>query len=239
MKKTFLLIAAVLMMGSAAFAGGGFDLAIGPKVGYQTAKLSYAKDDIKAGFANSFTAGLFGRVTIGNFYVQPEVMYFQTEKLFSLNVQNVSEGWLPEENVNFTLNSVNLQVPVFLGFKVLDLDVIALRVQAGPTANFTLSSQTLFDKTYTLTPDEGEAITLGENEEQAFDTKTIAWGIQAGVGVDVLKKITLDINYNFGISKLFGENLINKTEWANYIDTSNIATSTQNLFMVTLGFKFL
>lgn len=50
MKKTFLLIAALLMMGSAAFAGGGFDIALGPKVGYQTATLSYQRDDIKAGF---------------------------------------------------------------------------------------------------------------------------------------------------------------------------------------------
>lgn len=34
MKKTFLMMAVLLMMGSAAFAGGGFDIAIGPKVGY-------------------------------------------------------------------------------------------------------------------------------------------------------------------------------------------------------------
>ena len=58
MKKTFLLIAALLLMGSAAFAGGGFDIAIGPKIGYQTSKLSYDKADIKAGLSNHFTAGL-------------------------------------------------------------------------------------------------------------------------------------------------------------------------------------
>ena len=62
MKKTLLLIAALFMMGSAAFAIGGIDLAIGPKVGFQTAHLSYQKADIKAGFSNHFTAGLFGRV---------------------------------------------------------------------------------------------------------------------------------------------------------------------------------
>ena len=83
MKKTFLLIAALLMMGSAAFAGGGFDIAIGPKVGYQTAKLSYQKADIKSSFSNHFTAGLFGRVTIGRLYVQPEVLYFNRRKLKS------------------------------------------------------------------------------------------------------------------------------------------------------------
>lgn len=236
MKKTFLLIAAALLIGSSVYAGGGFDLAIGPKVGYQTAKLSYQKEDIKAGFANNFTAGLFGRVTIGSFYVQPEVMYFQTEKLFSLNVQNVGQGVLPEENVNFTLNTMNLQVPVLLGFKVLDLDIIALRVHAGPTANFTLASKTLFDQTYTLTPSEGESITLDENE-QAFDTKSIAWGVQGGVGVDILNRITLDVNYNFGISTIFGANLIENTEWGQYVDTNNIDTSKQNLFMVTIGLK--
>ena len=237
MKKTFLLIAAALLIGSSVYAGGGFDLAIGPKVGYQTAKLSYQKEDIKAGFANSFTAGLFGRITIGRFYVQPEAMYFQTEKLFSLDVQNVGQGWLPEENVNFTLNTMNLQVPVLLGFKVIDLDLIALRVHAGPTANFTLASKTLFDHTYTLTPNDGESITLNK-DDQAFDTKSIAWGVQAGVGLDILSRITLDVNYNFGISKIFGANLIENTEWGQYIDTNNIDTSKQNLFMVTIGLKF-
>ena len=237
MKKTFLLIAAALLIGSSVYAGGGFDLAIGPKVGYQTAKLSYQKEDIKAGFANSFTAGLFGRITIGRFYVQPEAMYFQTEKLFSLDVQNVGQGWLPEENVNFTLNTMNLQVPVLLGFKVIDLDLIALRVHAGPTANFTLASKTLFDHTYTLTPNDGESITL-DKDDQAFDTKSIAWGVQAGVGLDILSRITLDVNYNFGISKIFGANLIENTEWGQYIDTNNIDTSKQNLFMVTIGLKF-
>lgn len=237
MKKTFLLIAAALLIGSSVYAGGGFDLAIGPKVGYQTAKLSYQKEDIKAGFANSFTAGLFGRITIGRFYVQPEAMYFQTEKLFSLDVQNVGQGLLPEENVNFTLNTMNLQVPVLLGFKVIDLDLIALRVHAGPTANFTLASKTLFDHTYTLTPNDGESITL-DKDDQAFDTKSIAWGVQAGVGLDILSRITLDVNYNFGISKIFGANLIENTEWGQYIDTNNIDTSKQNLFMVTIGLKF-
>ena len=89
MKKTFLLLVAMLMMGSAAFAGGGFGLAIGPKVGYQTAKLSGNKADIKADFANHFSAGLFGRVNIGHFYVQPEVLYFKTSNIFDASVTGV------------------------------------------------------------------------------------------------------------------------------------------------------
>ena len=38
MKKSFLLLAALLMMSGAVFAGGGLDFSLGPKVGYQTTK---------------------------------------------------------------------------------------------------------------------------------------------------------------------------------------------------------
>jgi opacity protein-like surface antigen len=238
MKKTFLLIAALLMMGCAAFAGGGFDIAIGPKVGYQTTKLSYNKADIKSGFANHFTAGLFGRVTIGRLYVQPEVLYFKTSNLFAVDVAGTGNDNLfnlpTGANVNLTLNQMNLQVPVLVGVKIIDLDLIALRAQVGPTANFVLKSQTLFDKTYTINgqQEELESTTTDQN----FNTKNIAWGLQAGLGVDVLDFITLDINYNFGLSKVF-ENL-NNTTLGETFDFSNIDNTKQSMFMVTVGLKF-
>lgn len=239
MKKTFLLIAAVLMMGSSVFAGDGFDLAIGPKVGYQTAKLSYQKADIQAGFSNHFTVGLFGRFTFGRFYVQPEVLYFKTSNVFELGVTpteiigssfNIPTG----ANVNLTLNQMNLQVPVLVGINILDLDIITLRAQVGPTANFVLQSKTLVDYSYII--GEGSTQHAEANTNQGFDPKTIAWGLQAGLGVDVLRRITLDINYNFGVSKIFKG--LNNTELGNYFNFDNIDDTKQNLFMVTVGFKF-
>ncbi len=239
MKKTFLLIAALLMMGSAAFAGGGFDLAIGPKVGYQTARLSYQKADIKSSFSNHFTAGLFGRVTIGRLYVQPEVLYFKTSNIFEGHVTGVESDNLfnlpTGANVNLTLNQMNLQVPVMIGVNILDLDIVTLRAQAGPTANFVLKSQTLYDKTYTLNGQQGEI--ENTTTDQDFDTKSISWGVQAGLGVDVLKRITLDINYNFGVSKMF--DALNQTTLGETFDFSNIDNTKQNMFMVTLGIKLL
>jgi hypothetical protein len=239
MKKTFLLIAALLMMGSAAFAGGGFDLAIGPKVGYQTAKLSYQKADIKSSFSNHFTAGLFGRVTLGRLYVQPEVLYFKTSNIFEGHVTGVESDNLfnlpTGANVNLTLNQMNLQVPVMVGVNILDLDIVTLRAQAGPTANFVLKSQTIYDKTYTLDGQQSEI--ANTTTDQDFDTKAISWGIQAGLGVDVLKRITLDINYNFGLSKMF--DALNQTTLGETFDFSNIDNTKQNTFMVTLGIKLL
>ena len=239
MKKSFLILAALLMMGSAAFAGGGLDFGIGPKVGYQTAKLSYQRDDIKAGFANHFTVGVFGRLEIAGFYMQPEVLWFKSSNAFNL-ATNVSQDTivsgiaLPSgADMTFTRNAMNIQVPIFLGYKYDVIDnLLAIRAQVGPTLNFTIPQKTYISKA------------IGENEpveidNESFDTKSIAFGLQAGLGVDVLKRITLDINYNFGISKVFGANLINNTEWGQYIDTNNISDAHTNMFMVTVGYKFL
>ena len=241
MKKTFLLIAALLMLGSAAFAGGGIDLAIGPKIGYQTAKLSYNKANIKSDFSNHFTAGIFGRVTIGRVYVQPEVLYFKTSNLFDASVTGLeSENLfnLPTgANVNLTLNQMNLQVPVMVGVNIIDLDIITLRAQAGPTANFILKSQTLYDETYSLNGQQFELDQNNATTDKDFDTKTIAWGVQAGLGVDILKRITLDINYNFGLSKMFDK--LNETSLGETFDFNNIDNTKQNMFMVTVGYKFL
>lgn len=240
MKKTFLLIAALLMLGGAAFAGGGIDLAIGPKVGFQTAFLSYQKADIKAGFSNHFTAGIFGRVTIGRVYVQPEVLYFKTSNVFDAHVIGVEENEnlfnLPTgANVNLTLNQMNLQVPILVGFNVIDLDVVTLRAQVGPTANFVLQSKTLYDQTYTL---EGQTAEIANTTtDEKFNPKSISWGVQAGLGVDVLKRITLDINYNFGLSKMF--DALNETTLGETFDFSNIDNTKQNMFMVTVGIKLL
>jgi len=238
MKKTFLLIAAMLMMGNAAFAGGGFDISIGPKVGYQTPILSYDKAQIKADFSNHFTAGLFGRVTIGRIYVQPEVLYFKTSNVFETSVTGVeSENLfnLPTgANVNLTLNQMNLQVPVLVGVNVIDTKLLTLRAQAGPTANFVLQSQTLFDNTYTI---NGQQENLeNPTTDEKFDTKSIAWGLQAGVGVD-LWRFTLDVNYNFGLSKVFKN--LNDTPLGETFDFSNIDETKQSMFMVTVGFKLL
>lgn len=237
MKKSFLFLAALLIMGSSAFAIGGVDLSIGPKVGYQTSKLSYDKADIKAGFANNLTLGVFGRVEIGNLYVQPEILWFKTSSLFDMSIDTTSASFLGIDypdggNLRMTRNAMNIQVPVMIGYKLEILSKLALRVQVGPTANFIIPQKTMLNKT--IGNDEGFELP----EDKDFDTKSIAWGLQGGVGVDFLK-FTLDINYGFGISKLYGKEIINNTQWGDMIDVDNIATATQNQFMVTVGYKFL
>lgn len=233
MKKTFLLIAALLMMGTAAFAGGDL-FTFGPKVGYQTSKLSYATSDIKNGFSNHFTVGIFGRVSIGRLYVQPELLYFKTSNVFDVTLgQGTNIFNIPDNaSINVTLRQANLQLPVLVGFKILDFDLIKLRAQVGPTANFVLQSKTLVDYKVNEVPGNEQEAGSG----QGFDTRTIAWGAQVGLGVDVWK-FTLDINYNFGLSKVY--DVLNNTTLGETFNFANTDKTNQNLFMVTVGFKIL
>lgn len=241
MKKTILILAALLMLGSSAFAIGGVDLSVGPKIGYQTAKLSYQKSDIKSGFANSFTVGLFGRVEFQGLYVQPEVLWFKSTNAFDMQIDKSNAealGYEYPNGVQFTMtrNAMNIQVPVLVGYKYDVMDILALRAQVGPTANFVIPGKTLVQKSAAM-----EGAEFPEQLEDAeFDTKSIAWGVQMGVGADVLG-FTIDINYNLGVSKIFGSRIIEglDTNWANAIDLNNIDQTKQNLFMVTVGYKFL
>ena len=238
MKKTFLILVTLLMMGSAAFAGGDFDFAIGPKVGYQTTKLSYYKADIKSSFSNHFTAGIFTRFTIGKFYIEPEVLYLNTSNIFKLTATGTPGDNLfnlpTDAEIKLTLNSMNLQVPILLGFNFLDLKILTLRAQVGPTMNFILSSKTVYDKTYSLNDIEHPINNVDTDER--IKTKSLSWGLQAGLGLDLLKRITLDINYNFGLSSVL--NKLDGTVLGNTFDLSNIDRSKENIFMVTVGIKF-
>lgn len=238
MKKTFLILATLLLMGSTAFAGGDFDFSIGPKVGYQTTKLSYYKADIKSSFSNHFTAGIFTRFTIGKFYIQPEVLYLSTSNIFKLTATGTPGDNLfnlpTDAEIKLTLNSMNLQVPIMLGFNILDIKILTLRAQVGPTMNFVLDSKTVYDKTYSLNGNEHE---IGDvTTDERFRTKTLSWGLQAGLGLDLLRRITLDINYNFGLSSVL--NKLDGTVLGNTFDLSNIDKSKENIFMVTVGIKF-
>ena len=135
-----------------------------------------------------------------------------------------------------TRNAMNIQVPVLVGYKYDVMDILALRAQVGPTANFVIPGKTLVQKSAAM---EGAELPAAL-EDAEFDTKSIAWGVQMGIGADILG-FTLDINYNLGVSKIFGAKLLNNldSEWINAVDLNNMDQTKQNLFMVTVGYKLL
>ena len=228
MKKLLLVLAVVLFANVARAEGFGFCL--GPKIGYQTTKLSLEKAEIKKGFSDHFTAGVFGRITISNFIIQPELLWFKSGQVFNFNIQpdaNVNQGNVNVElNPSLTMTQQNLALPIFLGYQI-DGGLLKLRANVGPVMYFVLSQKQEVDS-------EGNTQSV---DFKNLDAKGMTWGAALNVGLDVWK-LTLDINYSFGLSKFFKSDSV---DWSfgNSSGSFALDKTKQNVFTITLGLKFL
>ena len=196
--KKYLLFFVFLLSASIVFAG----LNIGVKVGYNAARLSTSMDTITTNFKSGFQFGAFVRIG-KRFYVQPEVYYTTQGGVFTSNSSNWKQ--------NIKLGSID--IPVLVGFKLINNDNLNLRILAGPAASI------IVNKTIENTGNITDPITK-------TDINTLNWNIQAGAGVD-LWKFTLDIRYQIGLNQLI------KEVGAMKFDSHN------NVWVVSLGFKIL
>lgn len=222
MKKLFLALAIVLFAQVAKAEGFGF--CIGPKIGYQTAALSLKKDDIKSSYKSNLTAGVFGRITIKNFIIQPEVLWFKSGKVFDFNIAPSLNPAGVALNPSVTLTQQNLAVPIFLGYQ-LDGKLVKIRGNVGPVMYFVLSQK--------------QEVSAGNQNVDMDDlnTQNMTWGAALNIGVDVWK-LTLDINYSFGLSNMFGSDDV-AWQFGPYNGSIALDKTKQNMFTVTLGFKLL
>jgi hypothetical protein len=126
-----------------------------------------------------FHGGLFVRLSLLGIYIQPELLLTSSE-----NKIKITEPGIPEEIRTQKFNK--LDIPVLLGFKLGPV-----RINAGPAATIKLSSpKELFDT---------------EGYENLY--KSATFGYQAGVGVDILNKLTLDLRYEGNLNK-FGNEIV-------------------------------
>ena len=210
MKKLLLVLAVILFANVARAEGVGFHF--GPKIGYQTANLSYDKADIQKGFSEHLTAGIFGRLCIHNFLIQPELLWFKSGQVFSLEGANLSEL-----DPRIEMSQQNLAVPIMVGYQFLDLKLLKLRAHVGPVMYFVVDQTNKCNY---------------ENQELKLEANKLSWGGQVGVGVDILL-FTLDVNYSFGLTKLIDSDKVNIGGQDFEFDTK------QSLFTVTLGVKLV
>lgn len=143
------------------------DFSIGPKIGVSQGNVSVNGD----GFTSSdsrlgYHVGGFIRMG-GNFiFIQPEVLYTNTGgEISRLDGPNT---------VTYAATFNRLDVPLMVGIKLANI----FRVQAGPVANFIMSSELRDNVDNVIDPD--------------YNTSTI--GYQAGIGLDIANMI-LDLKY--------------------------------------------
>jgi hypothetical protein len=122
--------------------------------------------------------GIFMRFTLLGIYIQPEAVFASTT--FEYNVQEVQSQ--PSKVMSQKFN--RLSVPVLVGLKLGPL-----RLNAGPAASIMLGSP--------------QALINDPNFEDMY--KGAIWGYQAGVGVDLLKKLSFDVRYAGSLGEKFGD----------------------------------
>ncbi len=192
MKKIF-LAAVICMFSSALFAQLSSPVNFGLHAGLVSTKADYENSSlssIKEESKNGMMVGAFLRINLNKWYVQPELNYVSRKSEVSL------------EGIPFDLKTKSLDVPILLGYKIVKLPAFKLRAFAGPVASFKI--------------DDSFKNTLGEIDE---DFNGAVWNAKVGAGVDVWK-LTLDVDYEFGLS-----------------DVSSEFLKKNKMMNVTLGFK--
>ncbi|HPE34463.1 MAG TPA: porin family protein [Bacteroidales bacterium] len=203
MKKLIFLLFFLLPAG---IAFGQFTL--GPKVGYITTDLSTDPDNIKTDVEGNFNFGVFLRLGKKP-YFQPEVIWHSKNTEFARD-QDVNTLGISQE-----IDLKTIEIPVLVGFRLLNFGVGNFRLMAGPSACITI------DKSVSTT--NGSEFT---NPITSADIEDLTWGFNIGAGVDLFM-FTLDVRYQEGLTELI------KT--AGDIEFNTKGKS----FMVSLGWKIL
>lgn len=155
---------------------------VGPKIGISSSSIKVEDvENIASGNSSvGFHAGLFSRITIAGFYVQPELTFTS------------SGGEIKyDDNAGNNLDQVTelkynkLDVPVLVGMRFAKI----LRVNAGPAFSLILSE---------------DARNKGTVDEVKSNYNNATVGYQAGVGLDI-GKITLDLRYEGSLNNLSDE----------------------------------
>lgn len=208
MKKIFwIFVLSILPFGI--FAQG--PISFGPKIGWNSTRLSTDYSDYVKSMKSGLQGGLFFSLYLKNFYIQPEA-YFSIKRGALETAMDPANPTAPV--IKQTINLQSVDVPVLLGYKLLDLKLARLRIWGGPVASF------LLNKEYTLSID-------GSNQSERItrdDFTDAVWSAQIGAGLDLLM-LTFDIGYEFGLDKFLTIHSVDDIGFRN------------NLFYCSLGWR--
>lgn len=181
MKKIIVAVLA-LVLAAPLFSQFKFGLKAGVSTDFTFTNLDLSQANVNVILQNArsaewgFQGGAFMRVSIAGFYLQPEFLLATATN--SLTYAGVVDGQPVDELLEQKFTKLN--IPVLLGFKLGPL-----RINAGPAASILFSgpSELIDIATY----------------------RTATFGYQAGVGLDLFKKLTLDVRYEGNLNQFGNE----------------------------------
>jgi len=160
---------------------------IGFKLGVHTVNIDGAKDivlrdDRSISYKDAdlgFQGGLYGRIPIGSFFLEPRVMFHTSSVKYTINGEN---GSIVDNIVNETFT--NLDIPLLIGKKILFLDIMA-----GVVAHVHLDAAS-------------DLINFSEYNEK-FKNASYGWRLGAGGEID---RLSLSVEYEGNFSR-FGNHI--------------------------------
>lgn len=162
----------------------------------------YVVDAIK-GANYGFHAGAFVRLSLFGIYIQPELLFTSRTDEYS-----VSDMENPAQIVKQQFNQLDL--PVMLGAKLGPV-----RINAGPSARLLINSpKDLID----------------DPDFEAMYNK-FTFGYQAGLGFDIIKRITVDLRYEGSLQKF-------QTQIENLAGDKFYLDDRPNAFLLSVGIMF-
>lgn len=217
----FVFVVALLLTGTSSYA----QFSIGLKAGYTSSLTfgslssvtngTYDLGSVKSEMWNNFQAGIFTRLIFGKLYIEPELLYTLQKKEYEITIEDLT-------NHNVTLNKLvnvsTIDVPILVGFKVIDLGIVNIHAFAGPKLRFLANSALNFQN-----PDGGN-FDIGQISTEAKKSNV---GLEIGAGVDIFN-LTIDARANL-ISNMAESKLNGKT----------LASLPSNTLVISLAWKIL
>ncbi len=151
-----------------------------------------------------FHGGVFFRLTVFGIYLQPEFLLSTRTNEYTVKNVQTSASSIVKQNFN------KLDIPVMVGLKLGPV-----RLNAGPAASLLINSpKALIDNT---------------DFKNTYSKMTI--GYQAGVGLDILKFLTIDLRYEGSLKKY-------QNQIQNLAGTTFNLDDRPNAFLLSLGLLF-
>jgi hypothetical protein len=181
--KKILVILFALLLAAPVFSQVKFGLKAGVSTDFTFTNANLQGTDVdvvleKAKNAEwGFQGGAFVRASFAGIYIQPELLLATATN--TLTYAGTVDGNPVDELLEQKFTKVN--IPVMVGFKLA-----FLRINAGPAASFLIN-------------DPAELVDGATYKKATF-------GYQAGLGVDILKKLTLDVRYEGNLNQ-FGDQI--------------------------------
>ena len=214
--KKVLLVSVMVFMATFSYA----QLGLGIKGAATMSSLSTDLDEVTEAMNPGYQFGAFVRVG-DKWHLQPEAYFTLKNGQFDYDITEIDPGDPTNtitKGASYTVDLNTIDVPVLIGYKILDPPLMNIRLQAGPVASIVTSKKIKIEE-------DGADIPVPDDAGDLY--KDLNWGLQVGAGVDFLM-FTVDLRYEMGLS-----NIYNKPEGGDDQSFKN------NVFFLSLGWKIL